>query len=57
MLNQKIIFTLPDEKKEEILGELVKAGAIQRDKPRTYEDPYFSSSIGKKGEKTLEIKI
>jgi len=43
--------------KEKLIEELVKAGAIKREKTLTPGDAYYSSSLGEKGLKVLKIKI
>ena len=43
--------------KDELIEELVKVGAVRREKPLTPGDSNYSSSLGKKGLKTLELKI
>lgn len=48
---------LTKNEKNELIQELVKAGAIIRDKPLTPRDSFYSKSLGEKGHKELNIKI
>jgi hypothetical protein len=48
---------LSEHGKEKLISELVKAGAIRRDKPLQPGDEGYSCSLGEKGLPVLEIKI
>jgi hypothetical protein len=43
--------------KEKIKNDLIKAGAIQREKPLTPSDHYYSTSIGKTNQPILSVRI
>ncbi|HDR5270835.1 hypothetical protein [Bacillus thuringiensis] len=43
--------------REQIMENLIKAGAVKRKKPLTQTDSYFSQSIGRKGEKVTKLKF